>query len=309
MTMYGVDVSKWQQGRSNEWSDAAFVIAKATDGVRFVDKTCDPFIQEAIRNGQLFGFYHFMNGKHKSSATAQADYFYKHCKNYFHHGIPVLDFEDSIEDYGGAVIKYGPSFALEFLDRIYELTGVRPMIYMSASVCTMYDWSAVSKHYGLWGAGYPGGATYSNPRTSVYNWGSWGFPAIHQYSSGGNLDKNIAYMDKKAWGKFASPSGSPEPEPPKRKSTEQLVSEVLNGDWGNGQDRKNRLTAAGYDYNTVQNAVNNKLKPSAEYYTVRRGDTLSGIAAKYGTTWRKLQQMNGISNPNLIYPGDKIRVR
>lgn len=41
-------------------------------------------------------------------------------------------------------------------------------------------------------------------------------------------------------------------------------------------------------------------------YTVKRGDTLSGIARRYGTTWRKLQAINGIRNANLIYPGQKI---
>ena len=48
---------------------------------------------------------------------------------------------------------------------------------------------------------------------------------------------------------------------------------------------------------------------SEEYYTIQSGDTLSGIAAKFGTTWQWLAEVNGISNPNLIYPGNTIRVR
>ena len=44
-----------------------------------------------------------------------------------------------------------------------------------------------------------------------------------------------------------------------KKTVAQLADEVLAGKWGNGPDRKNRLTAAGYDYNAVQNAVNAKL--------------------------------------------------
>jgi len=43
-------------------------------------------------------------------------------------------------------------------------------------------------------------------------------------------------------------------------------------------------------------------------YTVKKGDTLSGIANKYGTTVNKLVEINNISNPNLIYPGQKIKV-
>lgn len=41
-------------------------------------------------------------------------------------------------------------------------------------------------------------------------------------------------------------------------------------------------------------------------YTVKKGDTLSGIAKKYGTTYQTLAKKNNIKNPNLIYVGQKI---
>lgn len=44
-------------------------------------------------------------------------------------------------------------------------------------------------------------------------------------------------------------------------------------------------------------------------YTVQSGDTLSGIAQKFGTTTASLVQINNISNPNLIYPGQVIRIK
>lgn len=44
-----------------------------------------------------------------------------------------------------------------------------------------------------------------------------------------------------------------------KKSNETIANEVIRGDWGNGQDRKNRLQAAGYDYNAIQAIVNRKL--------------------------------------------------
>lgn len=95
-----------------------------------------------------------------------------------------------------------------------------------------------------------------------------------------------------------------------RKSNEQIAQEVLAGKWGNGNDRKNRLSAAGYDYNTIQNIVNGKSgASSAQYYTVQSGDTLSGIASKYGTSYQKVAQLNGISNPNVIYVGQRLRVK
>lgn len=41
-------------------------------------------------------------------------------------------------------------------------------------------------------------------------------------------------------------------------------------------------------------------------YTVQSGDTLSGIAAKFGTTWQNLAQKNGLANPNVIYDGQTL---
>ncbi len=43
-------------------------------------------------------------------------------------------------------------------------------------------------------------------------------------------------------------------------------------------------------------------------YTVRAGDTLSGIAAANGTDWQTLAQINGISNPDLIMPGQQLKL-
>lgn len=45
----------------------------------------------------------------------------------------------------------------------------------------------------------------------------------------------------------------------KRKSVEELACEVLEGRWGNGQERKDRLRKTGYDYEAVQERVNEKL--------------------------------------------------
>ena len=53
---------------------------------------------------------------------------------------------------------------------------------------------------------------------------------------------------------------APTPAPtPSKKSIDEIAREVIAGKWGNGQDRKNRLTKAGYDYNTVQKRVNEML--------------------------------------------------
>lgn len=48
--------------------------------------------------------------------------------------------------------------------------------------------------------------------------------------------------------------------------------------------------------------------PATNTYTVRSGDTLSSIASKFGTSYQALASLNGISNPNLIYVGQALRV-
>ena len=95
---------------------------------------------------------------------------------------------------------------------------------------------------------------------------------------------------------------------PKAKTVEELAKEVINGLWGNGATRKQKLTEAGYNYREVQDKVNELCKP-AVIYTVIRGDTLSAIARKYGTTVNELCKLNNISNPNLIYVGQKLKVK
>ncbi|WP_257615809.1 LysM peptidoglycan-binding domain-containing protein [Oenococcus oeni] len=48
---------------------------------------------------------------------------------------------------------------------------------------------------------------------------------------------------------------------------------------------------------------------SVIYYTIKSGDTLSGIASKYGTTYLKLASLNSIKAPYVIYVGKTIRVK
>lgn len=58
-----------------------------------------------------------------------------------------------------------------------------------------------------------------------------------------------------------------------------------------------------YNYSNSGNADS-----SNGYYTVQSGDTLSGIALKFSTTSNKLAQLNSLSNPNLIYVGQRLLV-
>jgi len=316
MAMYGVDISKWQSvGAGDKGKD--FVICKATEGTGYVDPNCDKHYQRAKGQGKLLGVYHFarpdINGG-ADGARREASFFVKNIQGYIKQAILVLDYECA---------PYSDDWAFAFMDEVHKQTGVYPMLYASASKINGFNWSKTAAVSGLWIAGYPNKYNVPNPPTpSVndmpYKIGAWKFWCIWQYSSSaGSLDLDIANLDKTAWMKYANPGeAAPTPQPapaPAKKSVDEIADEVIAGKWGNGQDRKNRLEAAGYNYNEVQDAVNKKLYGGSTQtvinYAVREGDTLSSIAAKYGTTWQKIAADNNLSNPNLIYPGQRLLIK
>ena len=68
------------------------------------------------------------------------------------------------------------------------------------------------------------------------------------------------------------------------------------------RDLINEIGECGNSESTTSSSLENDIT----YYTVQSGDTLSGIASSYGTTYRYLAEINGIENPNLIYPGQTL---
>src|ERR1044072_9088557 len=79
------------------------------------------------------------------------------------------------------------------------------------------------------------------------------------------------HLDKKT-AKVGQKLVAPEPAAaPAKKSNDAIAKEVVAGKWGNGDDRKKKLKAAGYDYNAVQSLVNKLVatpKPATkQYYT------------------------------------------
>ena len=101
-----------------------------------------------------------------------------------------------------------------------------------------------------------------------------------------------------------------ESTPSGKKSNEEVAREVVRGYWGNGDERKRRLTEAGYDYSAVQSIVNQKLSgnnnaPQNRYYTVVRGDTLWGIAQRFygnGSRYPEIARANNIIINGFITP-------
>lgn len=202
----GIDISNHQGSmdlaKVLKQTKTDFVICKATEGLKFVDKFCDKFMVVAQDAGKQVGFYHFARPEW-NSAKAEAEFFLRQTKGYFGKGIPVLDWESS----GKSNVKW----AKEWLDYIYGKTGVKPVIYMSESVVNAYNWKAVADTgYGLWVARYRDYNIDRNYDMStcgkkpVVKW--WSFYMMWQWTSvgrldgySGNLDCDVFYGDGKAW--------------------------------------------------------------------------------------------------------------
>ena len=335
MTLKGIDVASYQASMDVSTYPCDFVICKATEGTGYVNPVCDKHYQQAKSSGKLLGVYHFARPDTGNSAEAEADFFVKNIQGYIGEAVLALDLEcEGWQNYA--------SWSKAWLDRVTEKTGVRPLFYSPGDGFQNFKDLLNAGNYGVWACS----------DQSYYA----GTTVVIQQSVYDNLDHDEFYGDAEAWRKYAN-STSQEPQKQPSKSVEQLADEVIAGAWGDGAERKERLSAAGYDYTAVQNAVNAKLTPAkksneeiaqeviagqwgngqdrvnrlnaagydanaiqnivngkmgatqAQYYTVQSGDTLSGIASRYGTTWQRLQQMNGISNPNVIYAGQRLRVK
>ena len=306
----GIDISHHQKGIDLGAIAVDFVIIKATEGNGYTDEMCDTFYQKAKSLGKKLGVYHFARPDLGNTAEAEADWFIKETLGYHKEAMLVLDWES------GDLTNV--AWAKAWLDRVYSKTGVKPVIYMSASVMHGADWSSVANaDYGLWVANY--GTNNGTAQESVfdrYPLKYWSFYALWQYTSkgrlngyNGNLDLNYFSGDSSAWDKYAggSPSSSKPSNPVETKSTDDLAREVIAGKYGNGEDRKNAL---GSRYDEVQARVNEILGINqVEYYIVQSGDNLTKIANRYGTTVNQLVAWNNIANANLIYPGQKLRVK
>lgn len=322
-TMNGIDISGYQAQIDLSKVKCDFVIVKATEGLTYKHAGFDRFIKTALKLGKCVGFYHFARPE-RSDAIKEAHAFYAKIKPYIGKGIPFLDWESS-------GVK-NVAWAKKWLDEIYRLTGVKPMIYMSESVVNRYDWSSVAKAgYGLWVAKYRDyeidrnyNMSRAGNKPSVKYWKTY---AMWQWTSsgrldgyGGNLDCDIFYGDKSAWNKYAGSrpaeaSKNTTTSAPKKPTIEQAAKDVLAGKYGNGNARIKALTAAGFtaaERKKIQELVNKDLKGSTKKapktYTVKKGDTLSAIAKKNGTTATALAKKNKIKDPNRIYPGQVIKL-
>lgn len=146
-------------------------------------------------------------------------------------------------------------------------------------------------------------AKYSTKEPSI-EWDAW------QYTSVGRINGVIGNVDISD---FKNISINKPTTKPTKKTNEEIADEVIAGKWGNGKEREERLKAAGYDYNKIQGLVNKKynnyINNKESYYIVKSGDTLSEIAKRFNTTVLTLKKLNNIKDINLIYAGQKLRVK
>lgn len=216
----GFDISNWQAGLKLNASDYDFIFAKATEGVNFVDKYCDSFIQTAIKNNKLFGFYHFARN---NNPETEAAFFVKNCIGYFNRGIPVLDIEDfSIPDW--------TDYATRFVKTVFASTGVYPLIYCSASQTHKFG-KYIYEHCGLWVAGYPQKYTGWISSDMPYNIAPWKFYCVWQFTDNFSytdyndkrfsIDANLAALTREQWMKYANPQNKETDK--KRKLTEEEI--------------------------------------------------------------------------------------
>lgn len=268
--LYGIDIAshQWDLDLSKVQHD--FVIIKATGGPSYVNPYFNKHIEQALSLGKLVGAYHFaLDGFANQGPQVEARNFVNKVKPYLGKIILALDWE-------AKAVKLGPAWAKAWLDEVYNLTGVHPILYVSHSLTADKGWAEVAKYTKLWMAQYKN----YNP-SKGYNpnpWGSktagqWGTNIfIRQYTSmmyldgwRSHLDANLLYGTREEWlalakvGATPAPEPTPEPTPepaPSGKTYNELAREVLAGKWGNGGARVRNLTEAGYNASEVQRYVN-----------------------------------------------------
>lgn len=317
----GIDVSHWQG--AIDWAKVKaagiqFAIIKSggSDAGFYTDPRWEENYKGAKANGIAVGAYYFVGPGCISAADGQADAerFLAQLKGKQFEYPVYIDVEAT-----PASKKAGATEAVIAFCRAMEAGGYYAGIYSStySGFRDRLDDSKLTP-FTHWVAQYASKCTYGG------SYGIWQYSSSGQVNGiSGRVDLDISYQDFpsiiKAGGfnGYAKQTTAPKPITPVQphKTVDELAREVLAGKWGNGDDRKNRITTAGYDYAAIQVKVNELLhtqsRPQAVYYTIQRGDTLSGIARRYGTSVSAIQKLNVslIRNVNRIQAGWKIRVK
>ena len=242
----GVDISVYQKGISFsalKQAGVKFAIIRAGYGDK-KDDTMDGFVKDCTANGIDFGFYWYSYAMSVKQAEAEAEKCAAVLKG-LSPTYPVFFDMAEKKQIDGLNTDTRTKMAIAFCEKIKK-AGFKPGIYANPSFMeNYYDKQQLIGNYDIWLAHW----TNSPDNPSKYNYGQtmwqWGLDRIGGY----DIDGDICFC------KYAKPA-------PAKKTVEQLAREVIRGEWGNGQERKDRLTAAGYDYTAVQSLVDKILNKS-----------------------------------------------
>ena len=257
--MNGIDISAWQGDENIDLAKVPFdfCIIKATEGTDYKNRYLTAHCNKVLSRKKLLGVYHYANG---GDPHSEAEYFLAYSKKYVGKAILVLDWEEQNNPQFG---RSDRAWCKEWCDYVYRKTRVKPLIYIQKSAMD----NVKNLGYRLWVAQYP---DYVETGYQEHPWNEGAYNClIRQYTSvgklsgySGSLDLNKAYISAASWNKLATKAVKIATIKPAKKSVNTIAREVLVGRWGNGVDRKSRLTKAGYDYNKVQAAVNKLVKAS-----------------------------------------------
>lgn len=212
----GIDISSYQDDIDLSAVDVDFAIVKVLEGPgpggEWYADDFEPLADAALSTGKRLGLYYFYTTN--ATPEEQAERFVEACGDYVDDAALFLDWESRTYSGGGAsaVAEADPSVAKRWLDRVRELTGKRPMVYMSRAVPDMHDWEEVAASYDLWVAVYESFDSQDGFRDDVLEpWdtpvGAWSAgPTIWQWSSttylpgyGSRLDVDVFYGDLADW--------------------------------------------------------------------------------------------------------------
>lgn len=303
----GIDLSNHQAGINftEVKKGADFVILRGgytgygSSRTKNKDESFERFYRACKNNDIPCGAYWYSCANTKSGGEEEAKFFYENCLKGKQFEYPIyIDVENKQWQLGHK--KAVTDAIIGFCDYL-EAKGFYTGVYSSTYWFDNHIETARLNAYTKWVADWRG----TKPDFRYQGFGMWQYTDKGR-CAGYSVDFNEVFVDFPFYIKEYGKNGYTV-----KKTVDEIALEVIAGKWGNGAVRKNKLTAAGYNYEAVQKRVNeilNEAKP--QYYTVKDGDTLSGIAKKYKLTLKKLVELNPqITNPNVIYTGQKVRVK
>ena len=133
-----------------------------------------------------------------------------------------------------------------------EKNGYLAGLYCSTYYLNNFVSNNVAGKYPLWVAQYNYRCTYTANKYGIWQYSSEG--RVNGISD--NVDMDYCYVDYPTIVKNGGYNGYKKPNIPEKKTVTQLAKEVIEGKWSNGDERKQKLTASGYNYSAVQKKVN-----------------------------------------------------